>query len=404
MSLEEIKTQVDGLGSAWEQFKSSNDARLKEIEKKGSADVLFTPQLEKLNAFMDEAKSKMDLLEKAATRPFSGVDSLEGKEKADVAEYKKAFISYMRKGNESGLEELQTKAMSVGSDPDGGFLVTPAMSAQIITVQNESSPLRQLATVENISTDSLDIMIDRDTTTNGGWTGESSSRSSSATPTLGKRNIPAHEMYAQQVITQKLLDDAAINLEAWIGGKIAERFGLDEATAFISGTGVSKPRGILGYTPAADASFAWGNPSYIASGTSGAVTADGLINTMYALKELYASGASWLMRRATEGAVRVLKDGEGNYLWTPGLSAGKPNTLLGSPVYQAADMEAIASSSYSVAFGDWKRAYTIVDRIGTRLLRDQYTSKPNVLFYATKRVGGDVTNFEAYKLLKLAAS
>ncbi len=399
---EEIKKQVEALGSAWSEFKATNDARLKEIEKKGSADVLHTAVLEKISPAMDEMKAKLDLIEKAANRPGAGGEGEDEKKKAGEAEYKKCFLNYLRKGVDAGLSELEAKTMSVGSDPDGGYLVTPQMSAQIITVQNETSPLRQLATVETISSDSLDIMIDRDTTTSGGWTGEQSSRSSSTTPTIGKRNIPAHEMYAQQPITQKLLDDAGINLEAWIAGKIGERFALDEATAFISGTGVSKPRGILGYSPAS--SFTWGNPLYVASGTSAVFTADGLMGTVYGLKERYSTNASWLMRRASEGEVRKLKDGNGQYMWAPGLAAGKPNTLLGHAVYQAADMEAIGASAYSAALGDWKAAYTIVDRIGFRLLRDNLTAKPTVLFYATKRVGGDVTNFEAFVLNKLAAS
>jgi HK97 family phage major capsid protein len=260
-----------------------------------------------------------------------------------------------------------------------------------------------LATVETISTDALEILEDRDTDTGGGWTGEQGTVSDTTTAQIGKKTINVHEIYSQPKATQKLLDDASINIEAWLTGKIAERFALTEATAFISGNGIARPRGILSYTPAADASFAWGNPGFIASGTSAEFTADGLINTVYALKERYSAAASWLMKRASEGAVRTLKDGEGNYLWVPGLAAGKPNTLLGHAVYQAADMEAIAAASYSAAFGDWKSAYTIVDRIGIRILRDQYTSKPFVKFYATKRVGGDVTNFEAYKLLKLAA-
>jgi len=397
----EIKEQVDKLATAWEQFKSVNDQRLAEIEKKGSADVLLTEQVNKINAALDEQKAKVELIERAASRPSLGA---EGKGSEADAEHKNAFINYVRKGIDGNLGELQSKALSVGSDIDGGYLVPRAMSSQIIKVINESSPLRQLATVETISTDSLDVLEDRGLLTSGGWTGEQSSRSDTATPTFGLKNIPTHEMYAQPKATQKLIDDANTNIEAWIGGKIAEIFAIDEATAFISGNGVSKPRGILGYTPAADASFAWGNPSYIASGTSAAVTADGLISTLYALKDAYSANASWLMRRATVGNVRLLKDTTNQYIWQPSLQAGTPDLLLGKPIYQAADMEAVAASSYSVAFGDWKKAYTIVDRIGIRILRDNLTDKPFIKFYATKRVGGNVTNFEAYKLLKLATS
>lgn len=398
-SIEEVKGQVDVLGSAWEAFKSANDARLKEIEKKGSADTLRDAEITKINAALDEAKGKLDKLETVAARP--GSSATDDQKKADAEAHQKGFVNYIRKGNDAGLSDLQLKTMSVVSDPDGGYLVTPAISAQIITVQNESSPLRQLATVETISTDSMDLFVDRDTTTNGGWTGELDTRSSSATPQIGKRNIPVHEMYAQQPASQKLLDDTAINIESWLGAKIAERFALDEATAFFSGNGVSRPRGILGYTPAEDGSFAWGNPGYIGTGTSAVITFDAILNTIYALKERYSVNSTWMMRRATEGAIRLLKDGTGRYMWEPGLQVGKPNNLVGYAIYQAADMEAIGASAYVAAFGDWKRAYTIVDRIGIRVLRDPYTAKPTVLFYATKRVGGDVTNYEAYKLLKL---
>jgi HK97 family phage major capsid protein len=398
---EEVKKQVEALGTAWEAFKSANDVRLKEIEKKGAPDPLKEAELARINTAIDEAKSRMEKLEAVAARPGAGGSEDGDKKKAGELEYTKGFLAYARKGVDAGLTELQTKTMSVGSDPDGGYLVTPQMSSRIITVQNETSPMRQLATVETISTDALEMLEDRDTATSGGWTGEQDTRSATNTPTIGKRLIPVHEMYAQPKATQKLLDDAAMNIESWLANKIAERFALDEATGFMSGNGVSRPRGILGYTPAADASFAWGNPSYIGTGTSGVITFDAILNTIYALKERYSGVASWLMRRATEGNIRTLKDGSGRYLWEPGMQVGKPNNLAGYPVYQAADMEAIGASAYAAAFGDWKTAYTIVDRVGIRILRDQYTSKPFVLFYATKRVGGDVTNFEAYKLLKL---
>lgn len=396
MSITEITNQVHSLGNAWEQFKQVNDARLNEIERKGNSDPLYDEHLNNISAALDNYKSRLDRVETAYNRPMLGSEA--GEYKAANGEYGKAFCNYLRKGMDAGLENLQVKALSVGSDPDGGYLVTPAMSSKIVQAIFETSPMRQLSSVETISTDSLDLIDDHDQAA-AGWTSETASISETSTPIIAKRNIQTHQLYAQPKATQKLVDDAAIDIEAWLSNKIADIFSRKENTAFVSGNGVGQPRGILTYA----AGTSWNQIQQVNSGSSGAVTADGLINLFYSLKDAYAKRASFLMNRTVVQAVRLLKEATTNqYLWQPGLAAGQPDTLLGVPVYMATDMPAAAANSLSVVVGDFQSAYQIVDRQGISILRDPFTEKPFVKFYATKRVGGDVVNFDAIKLLKLA--
>jgi HK97 family phage major capsid protein len=273
------------------------------------------------------------------------------------------------------------------------------MSANIVKIVNEASPMRALASVETISTDALELIQDYDAA-GSGWTTETGAVSDSTTPQIGKSSIPVHELYAQPKATQKLVDDSAVDIEAWVAEKVAESFLTKENAAFISGDGSGKPKGILSYA----AGTSWGQIQQVNSGTSAVVTADGLIKLFFALKEDYAQRATFLMNRSVVQAVRLLKETTTDqYLWQPGLAAGAPDTLMGVPVKQATDMPVAAANSLSVAVGDFARAYQIVDRIGIRVLRDPFTEKPFVKFYTTKRVGGDVVNFEALKLLKLAA-
>lgn len=398
MSMTEIAGQVHQLGNAWEEFKHVNERRLNEIERKGSADPLTTEQLNRINGALDSYRSRIGQVETALTRPHFGV---EGKSlmSADVAEHKAAFCQYIRKGVEDGLSHLEQKALSVGSLPDGGYLVTPQMSEQFAKTAVEISPLRQIANVQIISTDSLDVIQDTASQA-AGWTTETSSVNDSSTTQFGKKNIPAHEMYAQPKATQKLIDDASVNIEEWLTGKLVESFAALENAAFINGDGVNKPTGILSYPAGTSA----GEIEQINSGASGQITEDGLIELFYSLKEDYAARAHFVMSRAAVQQARLLKESStGQYLWNPGLSAGTPDVLLGAPVMQAAEMEAPDADSLSVAVGDFNAAYQIVDRQGVRILRDPFTDKPFVRFYATKRVGGDVVNFEALKLLKLSA-
>ncbi len=396
MTISEITERVSHLGHAWEEFKHVNDARLREIETKGSADGLYNEHLNNISRALDGYKSRLDTIETAYSRPEFG--SSESKASAVPSEYSKAFRNYLRKGMDAGLEQLSTKALSVGSDPDGGYLVTPTMSQTIVKAVFETSPMRQLASVETISSDALELIDDHDQAS-AGWTSETGSISETNTPQIAKRNIATHELYAQPKATQKLVDDSAIDIEAWLSGKIADIFAQKENTAFISGSGSGQPRGILTYTAGTD----WNQIEQINSGTSAQVTSDGLIELFYSLKDAYTRNASFLMNRTTIQAVRLLKESTTDqYLWQPGLAAGAPDTLMGVPVLMAADMPVAAANSLSVAVGDFKAAYQIVDRLGVRILRDPFTEKPFVKFYATKRVGGDVINFDAIKLMKLA--
>lgn len=397
ITIQEVTEGMYALGNAWEQFKQVNETRLSEIERKGHADPLHDGHLKKINDALDQYKSRLDRIETVQARPAREMKSL-GYAGHDQSEYKAAFTSYLRKGSETGLEQIQSKALSVGTDANGGFLVPNQMADLIVQIVNESSPMRALATVETISSDSLDIIEDT-VDMDAAWGDETTVRSAETTSsTIGRNSIDTFEMYAQPQATQKLIDDSSIDIEQWIARKVADKMSRLEATSFISGNGTSQPKGILTYT----AGTSFGQIQQVNSGVSAVVTADSLVQLYFALKDEYARRATFLMHRTTVQAVRLLKEATTNqYLWQPGLSAGTPDTLLGVPVALAADMPTPAASSLSVAVGDFKRAYLIVDRIGIRTLRDPFTAKPFMKFYTTRRVGGEVVNTDAVKLLKL---
>ena len=397
MTISEITDRISTLGNAWEQFKSVNDARLAEIERKGSADPLYDEHLHNINNVMDNYKQRLDKIETAYNRPVLGLGE-EGVKSNGNSKYAKAFRNYLRKGMDAGLEAIELKSLSVGNDPDGGYMVTPTMSQKIIQAIFETSPMRQICSIETISTDALDL-IDDHTALTAGWVAETTAiTTDTATPTLAKRNIPTHALYAQPKATQKLIDDAAVDVESWLAGKISDIFGRTQNTAFVAGTGVNQPRGILTYA----AGTSWGQLQQVGSGSSGQVTSDALISLFYSLKDQHMRRASFLMNRSTILQVRQLKSTTNTYIWQPSLNVGAPDTLLGVPVVMAADMPIPAANSLSVAVGDFQAGYQIVDRQGISILRDPFTSKPFVMFYATARVGGDVINFDAIKLLKLA--
>lgn len=318
-------------------------------------------------------------------------------DREQIKAYRDTLPLYLRR-DEKSLQGAETKAMSVGSDPDGGYLVTPNIGTVITGIQFETSPLRSLANIETISSDAIEYPRDDDEAS-AGWVGEQETRTDTGTPKIGVQRIPANELYAIPKATQKLLEDAAWDVEAWLGRKIGDKFGRVEATAFVSGNGVKKPRGFLTYASGTYAAGSSGSIEQLAAATSATVAWDDLIKLLSKLKEYYLNGACWLMQRSTVGTLMTLKDGDGRYLWQPNQQAGKPSVLLGYDVRQAADMDAVAGSKLPIAFGNFKMGYTIVDRVGISTLRDPYSAKPFVQFYSRKRVGGDVTNFEAIKLL-----
>jgi HK97 family phage major capsid protein len=232
-----------------------------------------------------------------------------------------------------------------------------------------------------------------------GWVAEQDSRTETTTPDISKRVIHAHEMYAEPRATQKLLDDAGFDVEGWLGRKVSNRFARAEATAFVTGSGVGQPRGFTTYPTGTST----GQIEQINSGAASALTADGIFDLVYSLKSPYLMNSRFMMARLTIRDVRKLKDGEGRYLWEPIFKVGEPASLVGYPLHQADDMPAVSAGNEAIVFGDMKTAYTIVDRKGIRVLRDPYTAKPYIKFYTTRRVGGDVVNFEAIKLQTISA-
>jgi HK97 family phage major capsid protein len=240
-----------------------------------------------------------------------------------------------------------------------------------------------------------------------GWVAETAARPETDSPTLAELSFPTMELYAMPAATSALLDDSAVNIDEWIAEEVRDAFAQQEGTAFVTGNGTAKPKGFLAYTNVDNASWSWGNIGFLKTGVDGAFASsnpgDKLIDLVYAVKAGYRANGTFVFNRATQAVIRKMKDGEGNYLWQPAAKAGDPSLLMGFPVVESEDMPTIATDSYSVAFGDFRRGYLIVDRVGIRVLRDPYSSKPYVLFYTTKRVGGGVQDFDAIKLLKFAA-
>jgi HK97 family phage major capsid protein len=312
--------------------------------------------------------------------------------------YRKSAIRYMRR-TESGMGPDELKALTTGSDPQGGYFVTPVMSNRIITRIFETSPIRQLASVQPIGTDRLSFVVDWDEA-GVGWVGEEEARPETGTPSIATVDIEAQEQYAKPRITQRLLEDASIDLEAWVATKVSDKFSRSEATAFVTGNGIKKPRGFLTYPSGAGYNLV----EQVATGNATAVTADSIISLPWKLKDAYRRAAQWLLRRSTMPSLVTFKDQMGQYLYGMALrGATVGDTLAGYPLSLADDMPDVAAGSLPIAFADFRTAYQIVDRIGISMLRDPYSSKPYVEFYFRRRLGGAVVLGEAIKLLLVSA-
>jgi len=312
--------------------------------------------------------------------------------------YKKGFERFIRmKGDQRNMGPDHFKSLSVGVDPDGGYTVTPAMSSRIITKQYEFDPIRQLAAIETISTQAIEWMVDWGQA-GWGWEAETETGAETDTPTLKKKRIPVHVMYAKPHATQTLLEDSGINIENWLADKVADRFMRGEAAAFVNGDGVGKPRGFLTYSNGTD----YGQIQQVGMGAAASLTGDGFVTVKYSLLEHYLNMGTWIMNRTTVRDAMYLKDGTGQYIWKPGFDKDSQATILGLPVKMSTTMPAVAANSLSVALAYWREAYMIVDRLGITIQRDPYTAKPFVEFYTRKRVGGDVVNFEAIKIGKIS--
>ncbi len=388
----------------FEAFRQTNDERLAALEAKKSPDVLVEERLARIDAALDEAQRRTDALTIKARRP-----SLEAKGTVDVGttEHKAAFDAYLRGGDTTGLRALEAKALSAGSGPDGGFLVPIPAEREILQRMTGGSPMRALATVRETSTATYKKAYST-TGPAAGWAAETAARPQTNSPVLADLSFPTMELYAMPSATQTVLDDAAVDLETWLGGEIETVFAEQESAAFATGDGVTRPQGFLTPNKVANASWSWGNVGFNVTGLAGGFPAanasDVLVDLIYSLKAGYRQNASFAMTRRTQAAIRKLKATTGEYLWQPPATAGSPATLMNFPLVEMEDMPEIAANSFSIAFADFKRAYLIVDRTGIRVLRDPYSAKPYVLFYVTKRVGGGVQDFDAIKLLRFGTA
>jgi HK97 family phage major capsid protein len=302
---------------------------------------------------------------------------------------------------------LEGKGLNTAVAAEGGYLVDPQTAETIRSSLKSTSSLRAIANVVQVEATSFDVVIDH-SDVGTGWATEASAVTETAAPQIERISIPLHELSAMPKASQRLLDDSAFDVEGWLAGRIADKFARAEAAAFVGGDGVGKPRGFLTGTKVAQASWAWGSLGYIATGTAGDFSAtnpaDAIVDLVYALDATYRANASFVMNSKTAGAVRKMKDADGRFLWSDGLAAGEPARLMGYPVLIAEDMPDIGANAYAIAFGDFAAGYTVAERPDLRVLRDPFSAKPHVLFYATKRVGGGVSDFAAIKLLKFAVS
>ncbi|MBQ0803731.1 MULTISPECIES: phage major capsid protein [unclassified Sulfitobacter] len=317
------------------------------------------------------------------------------------APHQKAMNAYIRNGDDDGLRglEMESKSLSSAVNSDGGYLVDPQTSDRVKSVLNATASIRAIASVVQVEATSYDVLVDH-TDVGAGWATEAGSVGETDTPQIDRITVQLHELSALPKASQRLLDDSAFDIEGWLAGRIADKFSRAEAAAFISGDGIDKPKGVLAHGKIDNEIWTWGNLGYVPTGVDGEVTADSVVDLVYALGAQYRANASFVMSSKTAGRVRKLKDLDGRFLWSDGLAQGEPARLMGYPVLVAEDMPDVATGSFSVAFGDFAAGYTVAERPDLRILRDPFSAKPHVLFYATKRVGGDVSDFAAIKLLK----
>jgi len=402
---EDIKNAISDLGSTFEEFKKVNDQRLEMIEK-GESTANVDEKIAKMEAKMDSyedinqklttaelnadnIKSQIEKLETIVTRPNSGFESKQ------VDEYMGAFDTYCRKGLE-GLDIAERKALTVSNDSTGGYLAPPEYVRELIKDVTEISPIRSIARIR--STGARSIQVPKRTGTLAAqWVAESGTRSETTGYNFGLEELPAHEQYALVDISEQDLEDSVFDLEAEMQSEFAEQFAKAEGAAFVSGNAVGKPEGFMTN----------GSVSSIDSGSNTAITADNLITLVHNIKSDYGRNGTFVFNRSTLAAIRKLKDTAGQYVFQAGMSlqGGVTNTILGQPYVEATDMASIAQNAFPVAYGDFRRAYMIVDRVSLAVLRDPFTQATtgNVRYIARRRVGGQVVLPEAITKLKVTA-
>jgi HK97 family phage major capsid protein len=386
------------LKQTFEAFKAENDAKLK-----AKADVVIDEKVERINAAVGSLQAELDAANaRIAAMNLNG--SGKGAPNPHAAAHKSAFEDWFRRGQNANLSELEVKAaLTTQSKPDGGFVVPTEMEATIDRVLGTVSALRGLSTVRPIGTGTYTKNVNMGGATSG-WVGEEEARTETGTPTLRELEFNVMEIYAEPYATQTMLDDAVINVEGWLADEVSIEFAEKEGAAFISGSGVKRPRGLLTYPTVLNSSYAWGNIGFVNTGAAAGFAAtnpgDAFVDAYYALKAGYRANATWLTSDVVMGSIRKFKDGQGNYIWAPPSAPGEIPTILGKPVVTDDNMPALGANNFPVAFGDFRRGYLVLDRQGIRVLRNPYKVNGKVAFYTTKRVGGGVQNFEAFKLLR----
>lgn len=418
--MEEIAELQEEAQKTFHQFKEDNDKRHDAHEKgQGTAEYQqkIDKQLDEITNLMKERQdhdARLKAVEHATNRPDSTANV--GESTKEVKDHFRNFLKskgshaydwtdYCKQNKVDIPAEYVTKDISVNIDPDGGFSVIPEFRDMIVTREFETTPMRQIADVTPITSDAIIFDADNDEFEDGGWVGEKATRPITGTAKREQIRIDANEQFAQPRATQKSLDDI-VDVEAWVARKVGEKLSRTSNTAYVIGDGDNKPKGFLTYEAWAVADTYESNAiEQVNSGAAGAFKADGIIEIQGSLKEIYQSNAVWLTKRRSFTKIAQLKDNEDNYLFNRTLdkTVGRPFDLLSNPVIFADDMPVVGANSLSLAYGDFRRGYMIVDRLGTRVLRDPFTQKPFVLFYTTRRTGGQVINFEAIKIQKLAA-
>ena len=380
----EVKTAAAEALAAFEAYKQTNEARLAEIEKRGKADPLLDKKLERIDRRLEALSLKSARADRA------------GEADPINEEHSSAWGRYMRVGDDSGISRLDLKSLNTGTDDQGGYVAPPELDQLIEARLMAASPMRQIATVRQTSAGTFRKPVGLGVEAR--WAGETEARPSSAVEGLSLIEFPAGELFAQPAATQTLLEDAFSDVDAWLADEVEAAFAAQESQAFVNGDGVAKPRGLLSHDIVDESVHEWGKIGSVAGDFSGATAGDALIDLIYAPKSQFRANGRFVMNRRTVSEVRKLKDADGRYLWQPG-TGGDASTVLGYAVTEIEDMPDIGAGNAAIAFGDFRRGYLIVDRVGTRVLRDPFSNKPFVLFYTTKRVGGGVQNFDAIKVL-----
>ena len=409
---EEVKQTVEQINNLLTELKSVKETEKMSdplVDKKFDKMAEEVAKLSEKNATVEAEKKamaeRMDALEAALNRK-GAADKKD--EKADA--HKKAFDNYLRSGEidrtlktmDGGIE---VRAMSTDSDPDGGYLVRPEFANFVVSRAFETSPIRQIANVQRGSSKSLTVLID-DQEAAASWTAEDGAASNSTTPQVGELEIFAHKVDSEPQATVEMLEDAFLDVEMWLQDKVADKLARTENTAFVTGNGVGQPKGFMSHSNWAVAgTYERNKVEQLALGATATLTADGLIGLQNGLKEVYQPNATWLMKRTTFGAALKLK-GSDNYFFSPTLlrDGQAQLQLLGKDVRFCDDIAAVAANALAIAYGDFRQGYTVYDRRGILVIRDNLTNKGRVKFYVAKRVGGHVTNFDAIKIGKVATS